>query len=189
MHVRLIDFYWVPLILIAVVIFLINKRTRKVTLKILLGIAIMIFDMFIIFLLGMLFFRDNLMIFFTCSFFTSIIVFMFGVSLKELIRIIRIKRTCCTVAGEIFDIGYGRGSCYKIRYCVKNQEYVFTAPTLSQGEKWKVGDSVTVIYSSKNPHEAYMKKNDSVAAIALMICSAFLLIGAIVVECYALTAA
>lgn len=188
MYIRLIDFYWVPLVLIAIVIFLINKRTRKVTLKILSGIAIMIFVMFIIFLLGMRLFRDNVEIFTVFSFFTSLTGVMFGISLKELIRIIRIKRTCCTAVGEIFDIGYGRGSCYKIRYCVKNQEYVFTAPTLSQGEKLKVGDSVTVIYSSQNPHEAYMKKNDSVATIALMIVSAFLLIGAIAVECYALTA-
>ena len=99
-----------------------------------------------------------------------------------------IKRNCCTAAGEILDIGYGRGRHYKIRYRVKNQEYVFTAPTLSQGEKLKVGDSVTVFYSTQNPHEAYMKKNDLTAAIALMIGSSILLIGAIAVECYMLTA-
>ena len=158
MHIRLIDFYWMPLILIAIVIFLINKRTRKVTLKILLGIAIMLFVMFIIFLLGMCFFKDNIVIFFVFSFFTSIIAFMFGYSMKFLVNTISLQRFGCRTIGEIIYVGVGRGSHYKIKYHVNNEEYLCIGESLNN--KWKVGDSVTVIYSQQKPNKSCLEKDD-----------------------------
>lgn len=186
MHIRLIDFYWMPLILIAIVIFLINKRTRKVTLKILLGIAIMLFVLFIIFLLGMCFFKDNIVIFFVFSFFTSIIAFMFGYSMKFLVNTIYLQRFGCRTIGEIIYVGVGRGSHYKIKYHVNNEEYLCIGERLNN--KWKVGDSVTVIYSQQKPNKSCLEKDDLKASIALTIFSLILLIGALVVECYALMA-
>lgn len=182
-------FLQILLILAVIVVLIFFKGTRKVVLKISLGLLISAAVVAVFILIGMRFFRDNTAIFTVLSCFTSFMGVMFGISLKELVRIVQIKRNGCITAGEIFDIGYGRGSGYKIRYRVNNQEYTFTASTLSQGEKLKVGDSVTVIYSPENPQKSYMKKNDSVAAIALVIGSALLLIGAIAVECYVLTAA
>ncbi len=55
-------------------------------------------------------------------------------------------------------------------------------------DKWKVDDSVTVIYSQQEPKNSCLEKEDLIAAIALTIFSLILLIGAIVVECYALMA-
>ena len=186
MHIRLIDFYWMPLIVIAIVIFLINKRTRKVTLKILLGIAIMLFVMLIIFLLGMCFFKDNIVIFFVFSFFTSIIAFMFGYSMKFLVNTISLQRFGCRTIGEIIYVGVGRGSHYKIKYHVNNEEYLCIGERLNN--KWKVGDSVTVIYSQQKPNKSCLENDDLKAAIALTIFSLILLIGALVVEYYALMA-
>ena len=55
-------------------------------------------------------------------------------------------------------------------------------------DKWKVGDRVTVIYSQQEPKNSCLEKEDLIAAIALTGFSLLLLIGAIVVECYALMA-
>lgn len=186
MYIRLINFYWIPLILIAIVIFLINKRTRKVTLKILLGIAIMLFVMFIIFLLGMCFFKDNIVIFFVFSFFTSIIAFMFGYSMKFLVQAIYLQKFGSRTKGEIIYVSYGRGTGYKVKYHVNNEEYLCTGEQLNT--KWKVGDSVTIIYSQRKPNKSCLEKNDLKASIMMTAGSLFLLIGAIVVECYALMA-
>lgn len=182
-------FLQILLILAVIAALIFFKGTRKVMLKISLVLLISAAVVAVFILIGMRFFRDNTAIFTVLSCFTSFTGVMFGISLKELVRIVQIKRNGCITAGKIFDIGYGRGSGYKIRYRVKNQEYTFTASTLSQGEKLKVGDSVTVIYSPLNPQKSYMKKNDSVTAIALVIGSALLLIGAIAVEFYVLTVA
>lgn len=182
-------FLQILMILAVIAALIFFKGTRKVMLKISLGLLIAAAVIAVFIIVGMRFFRDNTAIFTVLSCLTSFTGVMFSISLKELIRIVRIKRYGCITSGEIFDIGYGRGIGYKIRYCVNNQEYTFTAPTLSQGEKLKVGDSVTVIYSPRNPQKSYMKKNDSVAAIALVIGSALLLIGAIAVEYYVLTVA
>lgn len=182
-------FLQILLVLAAIIVLLTFKGTRKAMLKILLGLLVTAGIIAVFILVGMRFFGDNVVIFTILSCLSSITGVMFGISLKEFLRIMQIKRNGCIAAGEIFDTGYGREICYKIRYRVNNQEFVFTANRLSQGEKLKVGDSVTVIYSPQNHRDAYMKKNDSVAAIALMIGSAFLLIGAIAVECYVLRVA
>lgn len=186
LNIRLVDFYWVPLVLIAIIVFLINKRTRKVTLKILLGLSIMVFVLFIIFLVGMVFFKDNIVIFFIFSFFTVTIAFMFGYSMKDLVNTISLQRFGCRTIGEIIGLGYGRGNHYEIKYHVNNEEYLCIGARLYV--KWKVGDSVTVIYSQQEPKNSCLEKEDLIAAISMTISSLILLIGAIVVECYALMA-
>lgn len=186
MNIRLVDFYWVPLVLIAIIVFLINKRTRKVTLKILLGLSIMVFVLFIIFLVGMVFFRDNVVIFFICSFFTVTSAFMFGYSMKFLVKTIYLYRFGSRTKGKIIYVSYGRGTYYEIKYHVNNEEYLCIGEKLNT--KWKVGDSVTIIYSQQKPNKSCLEKNDLKASVMMTIGSLFLLIGSIVVECYALMA-
>lgn len=186
MHIRFIDFYWIPLVLIAVVIFLINKRTRKITLKILLGSLIIVTILFIILFVGMCFFKDNIVIFLCFSFFTSIVAFMFGYSMKFLAKMIYLQKFGCRTTGEIIHIGYGRGSHYKIKYHVNNEEYLCIGERIK--DQWKVGDSVTIVYSQQKPNKSCLEKEDIKTAIALTVFSLILLTGAIVVECYALTA-
>lgn len=146
----------------------------------------MVFVLFIIFLVGMLFFKDNFMIFFTFSFFTVTTAFMFGYSMKELVNTISLHRFGCRTIGEIIGLGYGRGNHYEIKYHVNNEEYLCIGARLYV--KWKVGDSVTVIYSQQEPKNSCLEKEDLIAAIAMTIFSLILLIGSIVVECYALMA-
>lgn len=166
LNIRLVDFYWVPLVLIAIIVFLINKRTRKVTLKILLGLSIMVFVLFIIFLVGMWFFKDSIMVFFILSFFTAMFAFMFGYSMKFLVNTISLQRFGCRTIGEIIYVGAGRGGHYKIKYHVNNEEYLCIGERLK--DKWKVGDSVAVIYSQQKPNKSCLEKEDLIAAIALV---------------------
>ncbi len=186
MYIRITDFYWIPLVLIAIVIFLTNKRTRKITLKILLGSLIIVSILFIIFFVGMCFFKDNIVIFFVFSFFTLIIAFMLGYSMKFLVKTIYLQKFGCRTTGEIIYVGYGRGSHYKIKYHVNNEEYLCIGERIK--DQWKVGDSVTIIYSQQNPNKSCLEKEDIKTAITLTVFSLILLIGAIIVECYALTA-
>ncbi len=182
----LVDFYWVPLVLFVIMVFLINKRTRKITLKILLVLLNIVSVLFIIFLVGMWFFKDNIVIFFVFSFFTSIIAFMFGYSMKFLVQAIYLQKFGSRTKGEIIYVSYGRGTGYKVKYHVNNEEYLCTGEQLNT--KWKVGDSVTIIYSQRKPNKSCLEKNDLKASIMMTAGSLFLLIGAIVVECYALMA-
>lgn len=183
---KLIDFYWIPLVLIVIIVSLIKKSTRKIMLKALLVLSIIVSVLFIIFLVGMLFFKNNIVIFFIFSFFTVTIAFMFGYSMKFLVNTISLQRFGCRTIGEIIYVGVGRGSHYKIKYHVNNEEYLCIGERLNN--KWKVGDSVTVIYSQQKPNKSCLEKDDLKAAIALTIFSLILLIGALVVEWYALMA-
>lgn len=186
MHVSLIDFYWIPLLLIAIVVFLINKKTRKTTLKLLLSLSIVALIMFIIFIAGMLFFKDNIEIFMVLSFFTMVIAFMFGYSVKFLIKTIHLQKFGCRTTGKVIYVGYGRGSHYKIKYHVNNEEYLCIGERTK--DQWKVGDSVTIIYSQQNPNKSCLEKEDVQTAITLTVFSLVLLAGAIIIECYALMA-
>lgn len=183
---KLIDFYWIPLVLIVIIVLLIKKSTRKIMLKALLVLSIIVSVLFIIFLVGMLFFKNNIVIFFIFSFFMVTIAFMFGYSMKFLVNTISLQRFGCRTIGEIIYVGVGRGSHYKIKYHVNNEEYLCIGERLN--DKWKVGDSVTIIYSQRKPNKSCLEKDDLKVAIALTIFSLILLIGALIVEYYALTA-
>lgn len=183
---KLIDFYWIPLFLIVIVVLLIKKQTRKYILKALICLSIILFVIFIILLIGKLFFKDNIVMFTILSFFVAIVAFMFAYALRFLVNTISLQRFGCRTIGEIIYVGVGRGGHYRIKYLVNGEEYQCIAERLK--DKWKVGDRVTVIYSQHKLKNSCLEKEDLIAAIALTVFSSILLIGAIVVECYALMA-
>lgn len=176
--------YWICIVIMALL--LINKSTRKIALKILLVLSIIVFAMFIIFLVGMCFFRDNIMLFCTLSFFTATSAFMLGYSIKFLVETIYLQIFGCRTTGEIIYVGYGRGSHYKIKYHINNKEYLCIGERMNY--KYKVGDSVTVLYFQQKPNKSCLEKEDLKVSIALTIFWLILLIGSIVIECYVLMA-
>ena len=182
----LIDLYWVPLVLIAIVVLLIKKQTRKNTLKVLLVLLSLLFILFVTYHIGMCFFKEKFSIFFPCTIIVIFLLSLCYMAIKYLIKNITLYKFGHRTTGEIIDIAYGRGSNYKIRYYVDNEEYQCIGERLK--DKWKVGDCVTVIYSQKEPKNSCLEKEDLKAAIVMTIFSSILLIGAIVIECYALMA-
>lgn len=174
------------MLLIVIAVLLIKKRTRKYILKALKCLSIILSVIFIILLVGKLFFKDNIVMFTILSFFSAITAFMFAYALKFLVNTISLQRFGCRTVGEIIYVGIGRGGHYRIKYLVNGEEYQCIGERLK--DKWKVGDHVTVIYSQQEPKNSCLEKEDLIAAIALTVFSLILLIGAIVIECYALMA-
>ena len=89
----------------------------------LLGLSIVMSVLLIIFLIGVLFFKDNIVIFFIFSFFTALITFMFIYALRFLVNTIFLQRFGYRTIGEIIYVGVGRGGHYKIKYFVNGEEY------------------------------------------------------------------
>lgn len=109
-------------------------------------------------------------------------------SAKALFEVAMLQRRGLRTEGTVTYIAAGRGSHYKIRYFVGGREYFCIASRLSQGEKYRLGDKATLLYSENAPEKACLEKDELIASIAMTAASVLLLAGFIAAECYALTA-
>ncbi len=179
---ELTEYVWPFFIGLAVISLLIKKSTRKKTINILLGIVLIVLVLVVIgFIEFYLFNEEMFSIIYPFTLFEVLLLFLLMMAFKDLSRLIRLNKFGCRVIGTIIDISGGKGSHYKIRYRVDDQEYVCIGNRLT--DKWNCGSNVTVIYSKDDPQESCLEKEDLRSSIILTVVTVLLMIGTIVVEC------
>lgn len=183
---ELAKYIWPCIIGAIVVTLLIKKSTRKITIKILIGITSTVLALAIIGIIEFYLFKeDMLVIIYPCTLLELIFLYTMIISFKDLSKIFRLHKYGCRTEGIIVGIGGGKGSHYKIRYYVDKREYECIGNRLT--DKWKCGAVVTIVYLEDNPQESCLEKEDLNSAIILTVASCLLMIGTIIVECFLLT--
>ncbi len=164
---------------IIVTCLLINENTRKKTLKILGGIAIILVLFVTVGIVGFHFFKEGFFVIYFFSILDLILLYCAIFSIKETIKHIRLHKNGCCTAGIIIRKGYGRGAGgYEVQYDVDGKSYNYLGEGLSTVKK--IGDKLEVLYSKENPEYACLKKTDLIASVALTVACLILLTGSVV---------
>lgn len=127
---------------------------------------------------------DLIMIIYPCTLMELCFMYALFLSMRDLLKVVRLHKYGNRVEGTIVDVSGGRGSHYQIQYFVNGQQYECSGNRLT--EKWGIGTIVGVIYSKDDPREACLEKEDLKSLIILTSVCCLLLIGVVYLECFLL---
>lgn len=186
--------YVLPIIIGLIIIrLLIQKSTRKTTIKIiliiLLGIAIIALTLTVIGIAEFyLFGADMFLVIYPFTVLELPLLFSMIMAFKDLSKTILLHKYGCRTMGTVIEITRGKGTHYKIQYNVNNKEYICIGNKLSQADKWKCGSDVTVLYLDNAPQKSCLAKADLISSIIMTVTIVLLMIGTIVAEYVVMTA-
>ena len=185
---ELTEYVWPCIIGLIIVTLLIKKSTRKTTIKILLRIAITVLVLSVIGFIEFYLFKVNMfVVIYPFTLMELILLFSMIMAFKYLLETILLHKYGFRTMGTIIDIVGGKGSHYKIQYYVNNQEYVCIGNRLTLTDKLKCGSNITILYMGKDPQKSCLAKEDLTSSIILTVATVLLMMGAIILECVAIS--
>ena len=177
--------FMVVILVIIFAIFLHDKSSRKLALKILLNFSVLLIIYIIMGFIEYKLFKDTdvFLCVFSCTIVDVLFLHILIGSTKYLLETIRLYKYGIHTTGTVTKHIGGRGEGYEIRYCVDDKEYKCVKNSLTQEIKFQRNDEITVFYLKDKPEKSCAKGELS-SSIVLVATIFGLVVGSIIVECY-----
>ncbi|MBR4199701.1 MAG: hypothetical protein IKQ91_00295 [Oscillospiraceae bacterium] len=152
---------------VIVAVLLLKKKTRKLTLKILIGVTVFLLILAVIGAAEFFLCREWFAVVYPFTVFDLLFLYMLIRSAMNLAQIVRLQKNGIRTSGTVIGLIGGKGCGYRIRYSVGGTDYQCIGNRLSQGVKYQCGSEVTVIYDANNPEKAMLAKEDLRSSVIL----------------------
>ena len=170
-------------VILGIVIFLLllNQKTRRMTLKILLGIVLTLGAAAGIGAAEFFIFGGELFaVIFPFTLLDLLLIISTVMAFRYLSTILHLTKHGERTTGTVIELIAGKGNGYKVRYQVDGQEYICIGNRLT--DKGKCGEEMTVCYLKENPQKSCLEGEDLKSSVILAVAMSVLLVGMAVTE-------
>ena len=176
-----LDYFGFVILGTVILLLLRNQKTRRMTLKILLGIVLTAgvsagIGAAEFFLFG----EDLFAVIYPFTLLDLLLIIMVVMAFRTLSTVLHLRKTGERTTGTVIELIGGRGSGYKARYQVNGQEYICIGNRLT--DKGKCGEEMTICYRKEKPEEAILEGENLISAVIQAVAMSLLMGGWIVTQ-------